>query len=284
MSPPLPPHPPRLRAPAGACDTHMHCYAARYPRHPDGPPPPPDATPADYRRLMAALGIERVVVVQPNAYGDDNRCTLDAVAELGPGCARAVVAIRPEIDDATLAALHAGGARGVRVMDLPGGFTKLASLHAVARRVAPLGWHPIVQLDGRALPHWEPSLAQLPGDYVIDHVGKFLEPLPIGHDAFSALLRLVDRGNCWVKLSAVYETSRTGAPGYEDVGALAAALVRAAPERMLWASNWPHPSAPPDALPDDANLLDRLLEWAPDAAVRTRILVDNPARLYGFDA
>ena len=282
MSPPLPTHAPRLRAPADACDTHMHCYAARYPRHPDGPPPPPDAPPADYRALMGALGIGRVVVVQPNAYGDDNRCTLDAVAELGLARARAVVAIRPGIDDAALQAMHAAGARAVRVMDLPGGFTKLAGLHEVADRVAPLGWHPIVQLDGRLLPQAEATLSRLRGDYVIDHVGKFLEPVAPDHEAFRTLLRLVARGNCWVKLSAVYETSRAGAPHYEDVGRLASALVKAAPERMLWASNWPHPSAPADALPDDAGLLDRLLDWAPDEAVRRRILVDNPARLYGF--
>ncbi|MCX7230730.1 MAG: amidohydrolase family protein [Burkholderiales bacterium] len=167
-------------------------------------------------------------------------------------------------------------------MDLPGGFTKLAALHETAARVAPLGWHPIVQLDGRGLPQWEASLTRLKGPYVIDHVGKFLEPVAPGHEAFRTLLRLVARGNCWVKLSAAYETSRSGGPRYEDVGALAAALVREAPERMLWASNWPHPSARPDALPDDADQLDVLLEWAPREADRLRILVDDPAELYGF--
>ncbi|HET9042412.1 MAG TPA: amidohydrolase family protein, partial [Burkholderiales bacterium] len=122
----------------------------------------------------------------------------------------------------------------------------------------------------------------LPGKFVIDHTGKYLEPVAPDHAAFAALLRLVDTGRCWVKLSAPYETSRTGAPGYEDVARLAQALARHAPERMLWASNWPHPSAPPDAVPDDADLLDLLLEWAPDETVRRKILVDNPAALYGF--
>jgi len=117
---------------------------------------------------------------------------------------------------------------------------------------------------------------------VIDHVGKFLEPVPPDHDAFKSLLRLVDTGRCWVKLSAAYETSKRGAPHYEDVGELAKALVKAAPERMLWASNWPHPQEPRDAMPDDADLLDILLEWAPDDAVRRKILADNPAELYGF--
>src|SRR5258706_133533 len=102
------------------------------------------------------------------------------------------------------------------------------------------------------------------------------------HPSFKSLLKLVDTGRCWVKLSAAYEVSKSGPPKYEDVGALAKALVKAAPERMLWASNWPHPTAPKNAMPDDANLLDLLLEWAPDERVRRRILVDNPAELYGF--
>jgi D-galactarolactone isomerase len=280
LTAPLPSRAPRLRPPPGACDTHMHFYAARYPRHPDGPAPPPDATPDDYRALMAALGTERVVVVQPNAYGDDNRCTLDGVAAIGPQRARAIVAIRATIPDDALAAMHDAGAGGV--MDLPGGFTRLDALHEVAARVRPLGWHPIVQLDGRELPRWEASLARLPGPWVLDHVGKFLEPVSPDHEAFRCLLRLVDRGHCHVKLSAAYETSLTGAPRYDDVGALARALVRAAPDRMLWASNWPHPSARPGAAPDDADLLDVLADWAPDAGDRQRILVDNPARLYGF--
>jgi len=148
--------------------------------------------------------------------------------------------------------------------------------------VHPFGWHANLQLDGRELPKYEAQIKRLPGKFVIDHVGKFLEPVAPDHESFKTLLRLVDTGRCWVKLSAPYEVSKTGAPKYEDVGRLAKALVKHAPERMLWASNWPHPGAPKDAMPDDADLLDVLLDWAPDDSTRRKILTENPAELYGF--
>lgn len=273
---------PRLKAPPGACDTHMHFYGARYPKHPDGPVPVADATVADYRQVMTWLGTERVVVVQPNAYGDDNRCTMDAVAELGPATARAVVVVKPDVPDTELERLTKAGARGVRIMCLSGGHLKWDVMDQVIARVRPFGWSPIVQLDGREFPEREAQLKRISGDYVIDHTGKFLEPVPTDHAAFKTMLRLVERGNCYVKLSAPYEVSKVGQPGYDDVAALATALVKAAPDRMLWASNWPHPSEPLERYPSDASLLDLLLEWAPDEATRKKILVDNPARLYGF--
>ena len=134
----------------------------------------------------------------------------------------------------------------------------------------------------RPAQHAKAQLRTVKGDLVIDHVGKFLEPVATDHPSFRALLRLVESGRVWVKLSAPYEVSKVGRPLYGDVGALAKALVKAAPERMLWASNWPHPSATDANRPDDAELLDLLLDWAPDDAVRRKILADNPARLYGF--
>jgi D-galactarolactone isomerase len=272
---------PKLRAPPGACDTHIHFYRSTYPCAPGAPAPPPDAWVPEYQDLQRRLGLERVVVVQPNAYGDDNRCTLEAVALLGPA-ARAVVVVRPEVPDAELERLTRAGARAVRIMSLPGGALQLDMLHEVAPRVRSVGWHPIVQLDGRTLPEHEASLRRIEGDYVIDHTGKFMVPVMPDSEAFRCLLRLVERGNCYVKLSAPYEVSRVGPPLYDDVGRLAKVLVRAAPERMLWASNWPHPSAAPDRYPDDGALLDLLLDWAPEEATRRLILVDNPARLYGF--
>jgi len=272
---------PRLVVPAGACDTHMHVYDAAVPSAPGGPALPGHFPVEAYRAMRSRLGLERVVVVQPNAYQDDNRVTLDAIRALGPG-AKGVGVVRPGVSDAELERLTQGGIVAQRIFDLPNGAVPLAQMHEVMARVRPFGWFANIQLDGRELPAHEARIARLPGRFVIDHTGKYLEPVAPGHPAFAALLRLVDTGRCWVKLSAPYETSKTGAPGYEDVSRLARALVRHAPERMLWASNWPHPSAPPGAVPDDADLLDLLLDWAPEEAARRRILTDNPAELYGF--
>src|SRR5262249_23909716 len=134
--------------------------------------------------------------------------------------------------------------------------------------------------DGRDLPAREAQIKRWPGRIVIDHVGKFFEPVPPDHPFFRCLLRLVDSGRVWVKLAAPYETSKVGPPFYDDVGVLAKALAKAAPARMLWASNWPHPSV--KQRPSDTVLLDMLLDWVPDETTRHRVLVDNPAELYGF--
>ncbi len=272
---------PKLVTPAGAIDTHMHIYDTRIPSAPGGPPLPGHFPVSAYREVQRRLGISCAVIVQPNAYVDDNRCTLAAIAEIGAD-ARGVAVVKPGVGDAELERLTRGGIRAIRFMTLPGGALGWDVMDELAARVQPFGWHSIVQLDGRLMPDHEAQIRRLPGKFIIDHVGKFLEPVAPSHESFGSLLRLVDTGRCWVKLSAPYEVSKTGAPLYEDVGALAKALVRAAPERMLWASNWPHPSAPKDRTPDDADLLDLLLEWAPDEGTRRKILVDNPAALYGW--
>jgi len=274
---------PRLSAPPDACDTHMHFYGPpdRYPLAPTASSVPPLATVADYRKVQKRLGLKRVVVVQPSGYGFDNRCTLDAIKQLGDD-ARGVVVVGPSVTDAELQQLTDLGARGIRFFMFPGGVLPWEMLDEMAARVNAFGWHVQLQLDGRDLPDHSAQIRSLPGRFVIDHVGKFIEPVATGDRAFKVLLELVDSGQCWVKLAAPYETSKAGPPLYSDVGALAHALVKAAPERMLWASNWPHPSAR-DNLPDDAMLLDLLLDWVDDDATRKRILVDNPAELYGFE-
>lgn len=282
MERPLTGPPPRLKAPKGTCDTHMHFYNSRYPKHPDGVPPEPDTTVSDYRQIMSWLGIERVVVVQPNAYGDDNRCTMDSVAELGLDKARAVVVVKPGVTDDELERLTKAGARAIRFMCLPPGHLKWDVMDEMIARVRPFGWHAIVQFDGRELPEREAQLKRIEGDYIIDHVGKFLEPVPTDHEAFNTLLRLVDRGNCYVKLSAAYEVSKVGPPGYDDVAALAKALAKAAPERLLWATNWPHPGMRGERYPSEVNLLELMLEWVPDESARYKMFVENPAKLYGF--
>ncbi len=274
---------PRLEAPAGSCDTHIHIYGprARYPLAPSCVLTPPDGPVDAYRRVMDRLGLTRVVIVQPSAYGTDNRCTLDAIAALGE-CARGVAVVDQTASDDELAQLSDAGIRGIRFFMLPGGALPWEILESMAARTHDFGWHVQLQLDGRELPRWESLLLRLPGTLVVDHNGKFLEPVGTDHPGFRTLLRLLDTGRCWVKVSAPYETSKQGPPAYGDVAVLAKALITAAPERMLWASNWPHPTAQDDP-PDDAVLLDLLLDWA-EAPTRRRILVDNPAELYGFES
>ena len=270
---------PRLKAPPGACDTHMHFYDARYPTAPTALMTPPDATVEDYRALQRRLGLSRTVVVQPTTYGTDNRCTLAGIAALGLDQARGIAVVTDAVTEQELEDLTRGGMRGARFHMLRGGAIPWDQLDRIAAKVQSVGWHVQLQLDGRELPEREAQVRGWPGRVVIDHVGKFLEPVPPDHHAFLSLVRLVESGWVWVKLSAVYEVSKAGPPLYDDVGRLAKELVRIAPERMLWASNWPHPGNAPQ---DEAVLLDTLLEWAPDEATRRRILVDNPAELYGF--
>ncbi len=274
---------PRVKAPPGACDTHIHIYGPTdtYKLAPTSPFPPPLAPVEAFRKVMRRLGTERSVVVQPAAYGKDNACALDAVRELGIDRTRAVVVVDETVTDAELDQLTAAGARAIRFHMLKGGVLGWDILETMAKRAKAFGWHIQLQLDGRLLPEKRAAIESLASMVVIDHTGKFLEPVATDHDAFKVLLGLVDTGRFWVKLSAPYETSKAGPPDYRDVGVLAKELIRRAPERMLWASNWPHPSAQPDP-PDDAMLLNVLGYWCPDEAVRNRILADNPASLYGF--
>ena len=271
---------PKLKAPEGACDTHMHIYDGRYPTAPTAASTPPDALVEDYRAVKRRLGLTRTVVVQPSTYGTDNRCTVDAIAALGTDSTRGVAIVDDTVAPAELQDLGERGIRGARFHMLAGAPIPWQRLDRIAARVGEVGWHVQLQLDGRDLPEREAQVRSWPGRIVIDHVGKFLEPVPPEHPAFRCLLGLVETGRVWVKLSGAYEVSKQGAPLYGDVGRLAKALVKAAPERMLWASNWPHPSV--QDKPDDATLLDILLDWAPDEATRRRILVDNPAEVYGF--
>jgi D-galactarolactone isomerase len=273
---------PRVATPPGACDTHIHFYDfKRFPARP-GTPTPPDASVEDYRKFQAWLGLERAVVVQANAYGDNNTLAIDAVAALGGERARAVVVVRPGVAETELDRLSNAGARAVRFMALLGGTLSWDQMDEVAARVHPFGWHALVQLDGRELAEREAQIRRLPCPFVIDHIGKFLEPVGTDHPGFKALLRLLETGRCWVKIAAAYETSKKGGPDYADVAPLARALIRAAPERMIWASNWPHAQADKVGYPDDVGWLDLLGDWAGDETTRRKILVDNPARLYGF--
>lgn len=270
---------PQLTAPPGSCDTHMHFYNGAYPTAATALMTPPDAWVDEYRAVQKRLNLNRVVIVQPTTYGTDNRCQLEAMKAFGVD-ARAVVVPDPNLSDAELQKLTDRGVCGVRFHLLSGGALDWGVLEDVAARVGNFGWHVQLQMNGREFPERQTLLRRLPCDLVVDHVGRFMGPVSVDDAAFKVLLDFLEGGRCWVKLSAPYESSENGPPGWEDVASEARALVKKAPERMLWASNWPHPGQKNP--PDEADLLDLLLDWVDDAATRTRILRDNPAELYNF--
>ena len=264
--------------PPGACDCHMHVY--------DGPgivPATfaiPEANLIRYRTLMQRLGLSRVVVVQSMLYANDNRIFLSAMDQLGD-CARAALSSSTQ-KPPTRKSPHwiEGGYEGFVPSCLVAVHTHGATCRTLTERIAPFGWHLQVQMDGRELERASLALSRLPVPVVIDHVGKFLKPVAVDHAGFVALRRLVASGQCWVKLSGMYETSKTGAPDYADVSALASVLIADAPHRLLWGSNWPHPNHQPP--PDDLALFAHFATLVPDLDARRRILVDNPAKLYRF--
>ena len=273
--------------PPDACDSHMHIFDPRFAASPHWKRQPPRAEVAAYRLLQQRLGTSRTVVVNPSTYGTDNACTLDALAQLGER-ARGIAVVGQDVSDDELDRLAAHRICGLRVNFVTPqswGLTTPEMLTTLARKVARLGWHIQVFLQPEQLVALAPMLAQLPVPLVIDHMAR-IDPAD-GADgaAFAAARRLLDGGNTWMKLSGVYMRSRDGAPAYRDAFALGRALVKAAPERLVWGSDWPHTTETPGTV-NDADLADVLSAWCDDdgngAAVRDRILVDNPARLYGF--
>jgi predicted TIM-barrel fold metal-dependent hydrolase len=272
---------PKFDVPAGACDSHIHIYGDpdRFPSVPLADRAPPNDLLEDYAAIRNRLGLSRAVVVQSPYYADDNACVLDSIARLAPD-ARGIAVVSPDIADSELARLHEGGIRGLRFgIELARGM-RFDCLEDMAARIAPFGWHIQYRSTEKDLPDLEPRLRRLPVPVCVDHIGSIPPETGVGHAAFKALLRLVDAGRCWVKLSAPYQLSRSGAPGYTDYRPQARALVAAAPERMVWGTNWPHPRV--TEKPDEADLLNVLGDWTDDEAIRTAILVDNPAELYGF--
>ncbi|OLU30561.1 amidohydrolase family protein [Pseudomonas sp. PA27(2017)] len=270
---------PRFTPPAGSVDCHMHLYDSRYPTSPTATLFPPDASLEQYRAVQKRLGIRRMVIVTPSTYGTDNRLMLDGLLR-SHGDARGVAVIENSIDDDALASLHEAGVRGIR-FNLSTGGVGLDDLETLAARVNELGWN-VQFAAGNLLAELENRLAKLPAKVVIDHLGHVPQPEGIHSDAFAALSRLVDNGKVWVKLSAPYVRSKVGGPGYEDAGKVATALIGRNPERMLWGSDWPHPTLAEDQKPDDARVLDLLADWAPDEKALSLILRDNPVSLYGF--
>ena len=275
--------PPRLIAPPGSCDCHSHIFgpAATYPfvgEH--AAVPPPEASVAEYRKPLARLGIDRSVIVHTIVHGMDNRRTTDAIAELGLNRARGVAICPPDIGAAEIRALTDAGIRGFRVSML-GGDAAFAALPDIARRIAPFGWHLQVQRQGKDALSWLPGLEGLAVPVVIDHMARMPPEVGLDDPRFTALLRLLATGQIWLKLSGPYYGSDDDPP-YENLIPRIRRFVEVRPDRLVWALNWPHPSQPLDGKPDDAACLDLLLDAIAGADVRRAVLVDNPARLYGF--
>ena len=273
--------PPALSVPALACDSHIHIYDVRFPSIGDPGRVLDQATASDYRRVQARLGTTRTVVVTPTVYGTDNSVTLDAIQQLGAADARGVAVLHPDVDDATLRTLDEGGIRGIRftLFDPATAVTRFDMVAPLARRIEPLGWH--VQLHWRAdqIAAHADLLDRIPCPIVFDHLARMPHPDGPSHPAFAVVRSLLDRGRTWVKLSAPYLDDVAGT---EDSRArVAEALLAHAPERLVWGSDWPHPTEK-TVKPDDAALLDRIGGWMRDAALRQRVLVDNPQALYGF--
>lgn len=274
--------PPKVKFPAGATDCHAHVFGpqSRFPYLPGAAYIAPDASPQDYARMLTAIGCQRAVLVQPSVYGTDNACMVAALKS-GVFAFRGVAVVEPNVSDHELQSLHDAGVRGIRInlaSETEG--LKLADGERLAPRLQAMGWHLQFFLDLEKMPHAEAQLAGLKINIVIDHFAKCQAANGIQAPAFQALLRLVKRDNVHAKLMGAYFLSKQE-PHYPDVTPLARAMVAAAPERMVFGSDWPHPAAR-ERMPDDGDLANMFAEWVPDEALRKKILVDNPARLYGF--
>jgi 2-pyrone-4,6-dicarboxylate lactonase len=265
---------PSFNVPPGACDSHAHII---------GPPPyaptcsyeAAEAPLRQYLQMLDRLGIERGVLVQPEAHGTDNRLLVRALRDNSERL-RGVAVVSPDSGAAELKALASAGVCGVRVGTTVG----LAAVEALVLQAAPHGLHLEIMARTRDMPLLQPRLERLGIPIVIDHMACPDPERGVADAGFQILLELAGRGICWVKLSAAYHASTAGRP-YRDTAAFARTLIDAAPNGIVWGSDWPH-LAVPGKLPDAGALLNLLLEWAPDEAVRRRILVENPARLYGY--
>lgn len=269
---------PCFTVPTGACDAHFHVFEPGFPHVPDPLYTFPDGTLAQYLDMAAVLGIERMVLVQPTFYGTDNSLLLAAMRRAGPRC-RGVVRIDEDIDDAELDRFHAAGVRALRLDLFARADWSLADLVAYIRRMAaratPRGWHVQFYTPGAVVRDLLPFLAEMDTPFVIDHMGYMVESDGLTRSDFDRLLRVLEIGNCWIKLSGPYRVAKK--KPLSTVAPLGRALVDTRPDRLLWGSDWPHL---PDGQRDTGELLNLLADWAPEEHHRQLILVDSPTALF----
>jgi predicted TIM-barrel fold metal-dependent hydrolase len=271
--------PPAFTMPAGACDTHFHVFEPGYPHGPDPLYTFPDGTTTQYLAMTEALGIERMILVQPTFYGTDNSLLVDTLKRLGPRCG-GVVRIEEDATDAELDAFHEIGVRAIR-LDLfarAGWPTQdiIGYIRRMAARATPRGWHLQFYTPGAIVRDLLPFLADFEDTFVIDHMGYMTEHDPDFEERLLAVLR---QGSCWIKLSGAYRVAKSKPLG--SVTPWGRALVGARPDRLIWGTDWPHL---PDGQRDTGELLNLLEEWAPTEEARRQILVDGPDRLFFGDA
>jgi len=272
--------PPSFDIPRGACDTHAHVIARdpAYPLVAARSYTPPAAPLHDYLKMLDGCGMDRGVLVQVSVHGTDNRYMLEAL-HAHPTRLRGVAVVDASVTDAALMAMHDAGVRGVRLNVLFGGGVGFDHMEALADRIAPLGWHMQFLMDVRHLPPLAPRLRKLKLPCVFDHMGHMPVTDGMSSAGFETLRQGVAHDGWWVKLSGAYRISEDF-DRYDDVTPWAQALIAAAPERMVWGSDWPHVAIP--RMPDTGTLRNLLPKWAPDAATRHAILVENPQTLYDF--
>ncbi|MGE4243466.1 amidohydrolase family protein [Ramlibacter sp.] len=273
---------PHFALPRGSTDCHAHLFGpvARYPYAPDRLYSPVESTAQDYVHMLDTLGLDRAVLVQGSAQGTDNRILLDAIAAY-PERLRGIAVVRKDVDDEELQELNRGGIRGIRMSDTLNPAVSLSRVAEFGARVKPLGWHLQLHL-GRAedLLALRESIERSPVPILLDHMASAFSHDAIDGTGVQTMLALSRLPHVWVKIAAYYRRSEAGPP-YDDMAPLVHALLDACPDRLVWGSNWPHPvhNRP---VPDDTDLLEAFGGWVADAALRDRILVDNPQRLFGF--
>lgn len=270
---------PRTKAPPNTTDCHHHIYDSRFPVSPGAVLRPADATVADYRLLEKRLGIARNVTIQPSTYGTDNRLMLDALRQFGRTSARGIAVVDESASEIELRQMDAAGVRGIRFNLLQAGATPLDVLESLAKRIAAFGWHVEVNASPAQIEANRSLWNRIPVNVSFDHLAHIPAPAH-SQPAFGTIAKLLQQGKAWVKLSGAYMYRKIGPPTYADAGTVVRAYVKEAPERLVWGTDWPHPTE--KKKPDDALLFDLLAEWVPGESTRTRILVENAAKLYGF--
>jgi predicted TIM-barrel fold metal-dependent hydrolase len=269
--------------PRQACDAHCHVFgpAEKFPFAAERRYTPPDAPKEQLAALHALLGIERAVIVQASCHGKDNRAMLDAIAG-SQGRYRGIAIVGDGLSERDFRALHEGGVRGVRFNFVKhlGGAPGMTVFRRVLERISGLGWHLVLHLDAADLLELSPMLRTLEVPFVIDHMGRIDAAAGLAQEPFQALLALMRSETCWVKVCGAERISAAGPP-FHDALPFAQALIAAAPDRVLWGTDWPHPNIARH-MPNDGDLVDLLPLIAADETARRKLLVDNPARLYGF--